>query len=73
MSTWYALAVLTAAIGLTYVFCVRPMRRGQCDMSGATTGATGESERRDEIAQLRTEIAQVRRELQTNPPRPQTP
>jgi hypothetical protein len=73
MSTWFALAVLIAAIGLTYLFCVRPMRRGHCGMGGSTTDIAGESKRREEIARLRAEIAQARRDLQAHPSRPLTP
>jgi hypothetical protein len=73
MSTWLALAVLAAAIGLTYLFCVRPMRRGQCGLAGSATTQAGKVKRRDEIDQLREEIAQVRRDLQTQPSRSQTP
>lgn len=73
MSTWFALAVLIAAIGLTYVCCVRPMQRGQCGMGGSATDQARESKQREEIDQLRADIAQARRDLQPHPSRPQTP
>lgn len=66
MSTWFALAVLVAAVGLTYLFCIRPMRRGQCGMGGSAAGQAGESNRREEIDRLRDEIAQARRDLQND-------
>ncbi len=27
---WFPAAIAVAALGLTYLFCLRPMRRGQC-------------------------------------------
>ncbi|WP_020389677.1 hypothetical protein [Kribbella catacumbae] len=73
MSTWLALAVPLAAIGLTYVFCIRPMRRGHCHMGGSAKDQAAELKRREEIDQLRTEIAQARRDLPTHPSRTQAP
>lgn len=52
--------VAAAAIGLTYVFCIRPMRRGHCAMMPATDAE--ESERATEIARLRAEVAELRRQ-----------
>jgi len=50
---WLPASVAAAAVTLTYVFCVRPMRRGHCGMG------TSARQRRD----LDRELAQVRAEL----------
>ncbi len=70
MQLGVAFVTLLASIGLTYFFCVRPMRNGRhCGMSPpgrtggrydrATTGATGEDLRvaRDELAALRADLS----------------
>ena len=60
MSTIFAAGLLAAAILLTYLFCVRPMRggRGQCGHDDSLR-----EQREDEIRRLREEIAQAKREL----------
>ncbi len=50
---WLPASVAAAAVTLTYVFCVRPMRRGHCGMGSSAR------QRRD----LDRELAQVRAEL----------
>ena len=56
-------ATLVAAIGLTYVFCVRPMRAGRCAMtSQAPPDRTGDLDRREaaEIEAARAQLAALR-------------
>jgi hypothetical protein len=67
--------VAAAAIGLTYVLCVRPMMRGHsgCTMHRSAAGQLGDrSVREREIAQLREELrvlkAQDVLDRQTPPP-----
>jgi hypothetical protein len=50
---WLPASVAAAAVTLTYVFCVRPMRRAHCGMGSSAR------QRRD----LDRELAQVRAEL----------
>lgn len=60
-----AVAVLVASLTLTYVICLRPMRRGHCAMgAGRSQGRSfGETPDRDaEIAQLRQQVAGLRAE-----------
>jgi hypothetical protein len=53
--------VVAASLALTYVFCLRPMRRGQCGMSRVVTSAAPVAEDRDaEVAALRAEVAALR-------------
>ncbi len=58
-----AAAVLLASLTLTYLFCLRPMRRSHCAMSpGAGHGRNlGQTPDRDaEIARLRQEVSALR-------------
>jgi hypothetical protein len=71
MPTWLAVTVLVAAVGLTYLCCIRPMRRGTCSAS-SDAGATEQASRREEIDQLRAEISQARRDLHAKPFRQQS-
>lgn len=59
MSTWAAALVAAAAIGLTYLFCVRPMMRGRghCGMSART------SRHDEERGVTKREIADLREDL----------
>jgi PII-like signaling protein len=75
MSTWVGALVAAAAIGLTSVFCVRPMMRGHsgCTMHRSAAGQLGDrSVREREIAQLREELRVLRAQgvldRQTAPP-----
>lgn len=58
-----AAAVLVASLTLTYLFCLRPMRRGRCAV-GAGRGQgrhLGQTPERDaEIARLRQEVSALR-------------
>jgi hypothetical protein len=58
-----AAVVLVASLTLTYLFCLRPMRRGHCAV-GAGRGQgrhLGETPDRDaEIARLRQEVSALR-------------
>lgn len=60
MPTWMAALVLAVAIGATYVFCIRPMRRGECGAGAA--GVAHDAEHAREIAELRDEIRILRAE-----------
>jgi len=66
MSIWLALTVLVA-VGLTYLCCIRPMRRGTCGAGGRRTDGTEQASRREEIDRLRAEITQARHDLQAGP------
>lgn len=59
--------VATAAIGLTYFMCIRPMRRGHCAMMPQQHSDSADAERADEIDRLRAEIAGLRREQDSQP------
>jgi hypothetical protein len=56
-SLLFAIAVFAAAATLTYFFCIRPMRRGQCGMAGTTDA---DHQRRQELESLRQEIDELR-------------
>lgn len=73
MPTWFAVAVLVAAVGLTYFCCVRPTRRGTSSAGRSSAESPEQVSRREEIDQLRTEIAQARRDLQTNRSQSESP
>lgn len=61
MSTWLAALVAVAAIGATYYFCIRPMRRGgHCGMGAGE--CQSDTERDREIAELREELRILRAE-----------
>lgn len=62
-----AVAVFLGATTLTYLFCIRPMRRGQCGV--ATRSAHGRAaegnavqDRSAEVERLRQEVAALRAE-----------
>lgn len=67
MTEWLLpVAVSVAALALTYLFCIRPMRRGRCHgMSHPSTAADGaNSEARDLERALegsRSELAELHR------------
>ncbi|MFF7642958.1 hypothetical protein [Streptomyces canus] len=68
--TGYVLPLLftAAAAALTYVFCIRPMRRGEsCHMSAQPPSATS-AETDAEIKRLREEVQLLRHEADLNPP-----
>lgn len=58
--------VAVAAIGFTYVFCIRPMRSGHCAMPGMAH--RDESAEAQEMQRLRDEVTELRRELTDQPP-----
>lgn len=69
----FAVAVLAASLALTYLFCLRPMRRGHCAAGGLPgraqrpghppgRGAQRGTERDAEAARLRRESATLRAE-----------
>lgn len=51
--------VLLAAVVLTYVCCIHPMRRGQCRPPPAP-GRARTRKQREELARLRADVAQLR-------------
>lgn len=63
-------ATLVAAIALTYLCCVRPMRQGRCaTTSQAASGKSPEQQREQvEIEQARAELAALRARLTTSDP-----
>lgn len=60
MSIWFAAALPAAAITATYLFCIRPMRRGECGMAGQSPAQR--TARDSELADLRREVARLREE-----------
>lgn len=66
-----AAAVFAASLVLTYFFCLRPMRRGQCAMAPKTHA--GEQaplrDREAEIARLRDEIVALKAPAPAREPR----
>lgn len=55
--------VAAAAVGLTYLLCIRPMRHGHCHRVRSHLG----TEHAEEIEQLRGEIARLQRDLELQP------
>lgn len=61
--TVLALIVLLLALGSTYFFCVRPMRKGNCAMgqdASCVGAASKDLESGTEAARLKSEIAALR-------------
>ncbi len=74
MPTWVAALIAVAAITAVYFFCIRPMRSGNCAMSG---GSAEDAELARQIADLREELRVLRAEdslasgrVPTDPPKP---
>lgn len=61
-STIFAIAVFAAAVALTYLFCIRPMRRGECAM-GRAPAEDANRRREEELRGLRREIDELRQRL----------
>lgn len=62
MSTWLAAALAAAAVTLTYVCCIRPMRRGSCRMGAKPAGVERE------LAELRAQLRSLREQDGTESP-----
>ena len=62
--------VAVAAVTLTYVFCIRPMRNGShCAMPGMSqAGNCGDGAVDAEIQRLRAEVASLHRDLSAGQP-----
>lgn len=60
--------VAAAAVTLTYLFCVRPMRNGaHCAMPGMSKSTNcSDAGDNEEIQRLRADLATLRRDLNTN-------
>jgi hypothetical protein len=58
--------ILLAAVGLTYFFCVRPMRRRNCATSAAERLSTTEELDRA-LDGARTELARLRADAERSP------
>lgn len=56
MDTVFLAMVAAAALAATWFFCLRPMRRGRCAM----TGRAGDPELSRQIAELQEEIRMLR-------------
>lgn len=67
MDSLLPIGVAAASIGLTYIMCIRPMRRGHCAMMPASEDACDSPEDVAEIARLRAEIATLRQEPSHDP------
>ena len=52
---WLPAGVAVAAIALTYLFCIRPMRRGHCGMMPSS----GENELDKELSEARTTLSRM--------------
>ena len=57
MDTVFLALVAAAALAATWFFCLRPMRRGRCAMTGR---AAGDPELSRQIAELQEEIRMLR-------------
>lgn len=66
---------LVAAIALTYLFCIRPMRRGRCAMTPPSGPApTAEQHRlQAEIEAARAQLAALRADPPAREPQPAAP
>lgn len=62
MPTWVAALIALAAIAAVYFFCMRPMRKGTCAMSGSAVPGDQEAERAND-AELARQIAGLREEV----------
>ncbi len=71
MESFLPAGVAIASVTLTYVMCIRPVRRGGCAMTPAHPVAS-ETDARDEneMRRLRTEIDTLRGSGSAEPPRP---
>ncbi|MDX5961891.1 hypothetical protein SIM91_00755 [Rhodococcus opacus] len=58
MSTWSAAVIAAAALTATYLFCIRPMRRGHGGC--ARSGESGSVSR--QVAELRKELHALQRQ-----------
>lgn len=57
---WLPVAVVVAAFALSYLFCMRPMRRGRC--MTARPGSTSQPSELDRaLTEARAELAQLRK------------
>ena len=58
-------SIFLASLAMTYFFCLRPMRRGNCSMGHGSCrpepGVTG-TDRGQELVRLRNQIAALRQE-----------
>ena len=52
--------IAVASIGLTYAFCIRPMRQGHCAMMLPQMEKDPSADHREEIARLRAEIESLK-------------
>lgn len=60
MESLLPVVVAVAALGLMYLMCIRPMRRGHCGMMPQQHASDIDTQREDEIVRLRAEIAELR-------------
>lgn len=60
MNPWFAALLLALAVTATYLFCVRPMRRGTCGTTSHTKDTAGSKEQ--ELVRLRREVELLRTE-----------
>ena len=70
MSGWgLPLLTLIGAIGLTYVCCLQPMRRGQCGLRAAPAASPEDRALDRQLREARAEYARLR----ASPPSPGHP
>ncbi len=55
--------VLAGAVITTYLFCVRPMRRGGCTMTGTMQSCSSRPDHHSASSDLDAELTQARQEL----------
>ncbi len=70
-SAWLSVVVAAAALGLTYVCCVRPMRRGQWVMS--RPGDRVRHHLDDALDQARADLAELKATTKKNDLRTSSP
>lgn len=73
MSGWLLpVAVLVTSVALTYLFCLRPMRRGRC--GSAPSRQTADADQLDaDLARARIQLDRLRADPETRPASKATP
>lgn len=57
---WFPAAIAASAVTLTYLFCIRPMRRSRCMMPAARKPVRGPDALDRALDDARTELAALR-------------
>lgn len=60
IETVLPVAVVIASVTLTYLICIRPMRRGHCAMTPNSRATVVDADEESEVRRLRAEIESLR-------------